>query len=104
MAGNGDIGPLRVGGPSPNVATSDHGPCGGCGQPVLQREHSSDGVVKRFDDATHQHCLLVAALAAAFSGALGLGAADRHRLTKAALLHDVGKIQVPTAILNKRAG
>jgi putative nucleotidyltransferase with HDIG domain len=57
--------------------------------------------VQQFDDATHQHCLLVAALAAAFSGALGLRAADRERLTKAALLHDVGKIHVPTAILNK---
>ena len=57
--------------------------------------------VQRFDDATHQHCLLVAALAAAFSGALGLRMDDRERLTKAALLHDVGKIHVPTAILNK---
>ncbi|SDO46875.1 HDIG domain-containing protein [Methylobacterium phyllostachyos] len=57
--------------------------------------------VQQFDDATHQHCLLVAALAAAFSGVLGLRAADRHRLTKAALLHDVGKIHVPTQILNK---
>ncbi len=57
--------------------------------------------VQLFDDATHQHCLLVAALAAAFSGALGLQPADRHRLTKAALLHDVGKIHVPSEILNK---
>ncbi|XYD11938.1 HD domain-containing protein (plasmid) [Methylobacterium sp. NMS12] len=57
--------------------------------------------VQRFDDATHQHCLLVAALAAAFSDALGLRGADCERLTKAALLHDVGKIHVPTAILNK---
>jgi putative nucleotidyltransferase with HDIG domain len=57
--------------------------------------------VQRFDDATHQHCLLVAALAAAFSDALGLRAADCERLTKAALLHDVGKIHVPAAILNK---
>ncbi|MCJ2113309.1 HD domain-containing protein [Methylobacterium sp. E-025] len=58
-------------------------------------------VVQQFDDATHQHCLLVASLAAAFSAALGLREADRHRLTKAALLHDVGKIHVPTEILNK---
>ena len=57
--------------------------------------------VQQFDDATHQHCLLVAGLAAAFSGVLGLRTADRHRLTQAALLHDVGKIQVPTEILNK---
>ena len=58
-------------------------------------------LVQRFDDATYQHCLLVAGLAASFSGALGLGAADRQRLVKAALLHDVGKTAIPTAILNK---
>lgn len=58
-------------------------------------------LVRRFDDATHQHCLLVAGLACAFSKTLGLHAADSHRLSKAALLHDVGKIHIPTAILNK---
>lgn len=57
--------------------------------------------VRRFDDVTHQHCLLVAGLAAAFARSLGLGEAECHRLTKAAFLHDVGKIHVPTAILNK---
>ena len=57
--------------------------------------------VRQFDDATHQHCLIVAALSAAFSGALGMRTTDRHRLTRAALLHDVGKIHVPIEILNK---
>ncbi|MDP4027242.1 HD domain-containing protein [Methylobacterium sp. NEAU 140] len=57
--------------------------------------------VRRFDDATHQHCLLVAGLAASFAAQLGFAAADRHRLAKAALLHDVGKIHVPAEILNK---
>lgn len=57
--------------------------------------------VQRFDDATHQHCLLVAALAVSFSNALALRAVDCERLTKSALLHDVGKIHVPAAILNK---
>ncbi|MGW5961063.1 HD-GYP domain-containing protein [Methylorubrum thiocyanatum] len=57
--------------------------------------------VRRFDDATHQHCLLVAGLAGAFAAGLGLGAFEGHRVTKAALLHDVGKIHVPSAILNK---
>jgi len=57
--------------------------------------------VRQFDDATHQHCLIVAALAAAFSGALGMRVADRHRFTRAALLHGVGKIHVPIEILNK---
>jgi putative nucleotidyltransferase with HDIG domain len=57
--------------------------------------------VRQFDDATHQHCLLVAGLAAAFATSLGLGVQERHRVTKAALLHDVGKIHIPAAILNK---
>lgn len=57
--------------------------------------------VHRFDDITHQHCLLVAGLASAFATSLGLGEGECHRLTKAALLHDVGKIHIPTAILNK---
>lgn len=65
--------------------------------------HDWVAAVQRFDDVTHQHCLLVAGLAAAFSGALGLGSSDRHRLVKAALLHDVGKTRIPTTILNKPA-
>ncbi|MGU3662420.1 HD-GYP domain-containing protein, partial [Methylobacterium fujisawaense] len=57
--------------------------------------------MRQFDDATHQHCLLVAGLAAAFASGLGLGPSQRQRLTRAALLHDVGKIHVPPSILNK---
>lgn len=58
-------------------------------------------LVWRFDDATHQHCLLVAGLAAGFAQNLGLSRADCERLTQAALLHDVGKSRIPLAILNK---
>ena len=77
------------------------------GTDLVVRAVSESGVynwvraVRQFDDVTHQHCLIVAALAAAFSGALGLRSGDRHRLTRAALLHDVGKIHVPIEILNK---
>ena len=58
-------------------------------------------VVWRFDDATHQHCLLVAGFAAAFARQLGLRAQDCRDLTQAALLHDLGKARIPLAILNK---
>ncbi|WP_426315488.1 HD-GYP domain-containing protein [Methylobacterium fujisawaense] len=58
-------------------------------------------VVQRFDDATHQHCLLVTGLAAAFATKLGFDDLDSYRLTKAALLHDVGKTKIPLSILNK---
>lgn len=57
--------------------------------------------VQRFDNTTHQHCLLVAGLAAAFATNLGFGALASYRLTKAALLHDVGKTQIPLSVLNK---
>lgn len=59
-------------------------------------------VVWKFDDATHQHCLLVAGLAAAFASTLGFCERDCHRLTKAALLHDIGKAAVPAEILGKK--
>lgn len=58
-------------------------------------------VVRRFDDATYQHCLLVAGLVAALSIKLGLTAARQNRLTQAALIHDVGKSRVNPSILNK---
>ncbi len=57
--------------------------------------------VRRFDNMTHQHILLVAGLSAAFGCALGLNPSDQHHLAKAALLHDVGKTRIPAAILNK---
>lgn len=57
--------------------------------------------VQLFDEATHQHCLLVAGLAAAFATKLSFGASDGYRLTEAALLHDVGKTRIPLTILNK---
>ena len=58
-------------------------------------------MVWQFDDATHQHCLLVAGLAAGFAQSLGLREADCQRLTQAAVLHDVGKAKIPVSILNK---
>ncbi|GJD85865.1 Ribonuclease Y [Methylobacterium haplocladii] len=58
-------------------------------------------VVWHFDDATHQHCLLVAGLAAGFAQQLGLSEPDCRQLTQAALLHDLGKSRIPLAILNK---
>ncbi|MEH3145925.1 MAG: HD domain-containing protein [Methylobacterium frigidaeris] len=53
------------------------------------------------DDATYQHCLMVAGLAAHFVAHLGFGEDDRRRFVRAALVHDVGKARIPQAILNK---
>ncbi|RVU19452.1 HD-GYP domain-containing protein [Methylobacterium oryzihabitans] len=53
------------------------------------------------DDATYQHCLMVAGLAAHFAVHLGFGEDDQRRFVRAALVHDVGKARIPLAILNK---
>jgi putative nucleotidyltransferase with HDIG domain len=58
-------------------------------------------VVWQFDDATYQHCLLVAGLCAAFAVKSGLTLNHQHLLLQAALLHDVGKARLPAGILNK---
>ncbi len=57
--------------------------------------------VRAYDDATYQHCLLVAGLAATFAIDLGFSLRDREHLVRAALVHDVGKARIPLAILNK---
>ncbi|HEX8166068.1 MAG TPA: HD domain-containing phosphohydrolase [Beijerinckiaceae bacterium] len=54
-----------------------------------------------YDDATYQHCLLVTGYAASFAQFLGFARRDQQALVRAALVHDVGKAQIPLAILNK---
>jgi putative nucleotidyltransferase with HDIG domain len=58
-------------------------------------------VVWSYDEGTYQHCLLVAGLAAEFAATLQFTTSDQKQLTKAALLHDIGKAKVPLTILNK---
>ena len=58
-------------------------------------------MVKRHDDGTYQHCLLVAGLVAGFANHLGLMPDSQHILAQAALLHDIGKANIPRDILNK---
>lgn len=60
-------------------------------------------MVWNHDDATYQHCLLVAGLAAAFARALNFPEEARTLVTSAAVLHDIGKARVPLSILHKRA-
>ena len=58
-------------------------------------------IVWKHDALVYQHTLSVAGFAAAFGAQIGLSGADRHRLAKAALLHDIGKSRIPVEILNK---
>jgi putative nucleotidyltransferase with HDIG domain len=50
---------------------------------------------------SYRHCLFVTGFAVAFAQHLGMRDDDQRRLTRAALLHDVGKAFVPPAILDK---
>jgi putative nucleotidyltransferase with HDIG domain len=51
---------------------------------------------------TYRHCLYVTGFAVAFAQHLGMREDDQRRLTRAALLHDVGKAFVPRDLLDKQ--
>lgn len=57
--------------------------------------------VRRHHEGTYQHCLLVTGLAVDFGLSLGVGRTDLERLYSAAMFHDIGKAQIPLAILDK---
>lgn len=57
--------------------------------------------VRTHHSATYQHCLLVTGVAVAFGQHLKVSRADRHRLSFAGMLHDVGKARIPLVILEK---
>ncbi len=57
--------------------------------------------VRHLDDPTYRHCLLMAGLMSAFVISLGACSEDCERMTRAAILHDIGKALIPTEITNK---
>jgi putative nucleotidyltransferase with HDIG domain len=57
--------------------------------------------LRRYDEYTTTHSLNVCVLAMALSEWVGLGARDVRSFGVAGLLHDIGKIRIPTEILNK---
>lgn len=57
--------------------------------------------VRSHHSGTFQHCLLVTGAAAAFANHAGLSERDRMQVTMAALLHDIGKAEIPNSILDK---
>ena len=76
---------------------------------VVPLPHSGRGAIVRSlaaavdlrDGYTHKHSRLVSELSAAIARRVGLPATDVARISVGALLHDVGKIGVPDAILTK---
>jgi putative nucleotidyltransferase with HDIG domain len=59
--------------------------------------------IKNRDVYTAEHCLRVCILAVSLGREMGVSRADLDTLGLAGLLHDVGKMKVPDAILNKPA-
>ncbi|PAV48998.1 diguanylate cyclase [Pseudomonas sp. HAR-UPW-AIA-41] len=57
--------------------------------------------IKNSDEYTAEHCLRVAIFSIALGRELGLRQAELEHLGMCGMLHDVGKIKVPSAILNK---
>jgi HD-GYP domain-containing protein (c-di-GMP phosphodiesterase class II) len=53
------------------------------------------------DEYTSEHCLNVCILAIAFGRHLGLSEGELENLGLCGLLHDVGKMRIPTGVLNK---
>jgi HD-GYP domain-containing protein (c-di-GMP phosphodiesterase class II) len=59
--------------------------------------------VGRHHNASYRHSLIATGFAVAFAQHLGLRDADQRRLTRAALLHDVGTAFIPVEILDNLA-
>jgi putative nucleotidyltransferase with HDIG domain len=57
--------------------------------------------VRRHHEGTYQHCLLVTGVAIDFGLSLGVRRMDLERMYTAAMFHDIGKAQIPLAILDK---
>ncbi len=58
-------------------------------------------IVRQHHSPTYRHSLLVTAVAVAFSQTVGMRVEDQQLITRAALLHDIGKRFVPLEILDK---
>ena len=57
--------------------------------------------VRAYHQTTFQHILIVTGLACSFATAMGMRRTDIEKLTIAGLLHDIGKVDIPAAILDK---
>lgn len=57
--------------------------------------------VRQYHEGTFQHCLLVTGVLSTFGHKTGMRRKDVMTLTVSGLLHDIGKAEVPTEILDK---
>lgn len=57
--------------------------------------------LKAYDDYTYHHSLSVAILSIAIGSSLGLSHDELRKLGFAAIMHDIGKMEIPIEIINK---
>jgi putative nucleotidyltransferase with HDIG domain len=72
-------------------------------QQAAERILALVGALSAHDRSTRGHSERVRVLSDLIATRMGLSERDRDRLRWAALLHDIGKLQVPAALLNKPA-
>jgi putative nucleotidyltransferase with HDIG domain len=76
---------------------------------VIEREGGATATIlllnslREYDDYTFTHSVNVAVISAAIARNLGLGDAFVDSVAHAALLHDIGKLYVPRAVIHKAA-
>lgn len=58
--------------------------------------------IRSFDSCTYEHSLRVMLMSISIGEKLSLSKDELHKLAMAALLHDVGKLDIPVSVLNKR--
>jgi putative nucleotidyltransferase with HDIG domain len=58
-------------------------------------------MIETYHDGTAQHCSLVSGIALRFANHLRFSPRDRSRVFDSAFFHDIGKVRIPLAILDK---
>ena len=91
-----------------SAGRAPHGPAGrrlrACPQPIVRRGDSPDRLTRELAERVPRmagHHRAVAEMAGAVARRIGLTGERLHAVVRAAELHDVGKVLVPDAILNK---
>jgi len=88
---------------SVELATLSAAPVQESAQQAAERILTLIAALSKHDRKTRGHSERVRAYADLIAESMGLSARDRDRLKWAALLHDIGKLHVPAALLNKAA-
>lgn len=74
--------------------------------PLLNKDELRDDsdwmeLARQHDAVLHLHSVIVSELTAAFCDHLGVSLAQQRSILRAALLHDIGKLQIPAPLLQK---